>query len=131
MGSLEGGLSENILEVAWAKEERCLSIKNLLPVLPVGQVLMERRIEMSRQYQGGGLRILCRLVMPRRDNEEEPSNAFALMCRRGSLILKLQSFLAVYMRHLKPWYQSTIHLHTSLTERGNVEDPRGNPYVVQ
>lgn len=72
MGSLEGELSENILEVAWAKEERCLSIKNLLPVLLVGQVLMERRIEMSRQFQGGGL---CRLVMPRRDNEEEPSIA--------------------------------------------------------
>jgi hypothetical protein len=47
----------------------------LLLVLPVGQVLMERRIEMSRQYQGGGLCILCRLVMKRRDNEEEPSIA--------------------------------------------------------
>lgn len=53
MDSLGGEHLGNILEVEWAREERCLSIKNLWLMLLVGPALMGRGIEgTSKQFHG-------------------------------------------------------------------------------
>ncbi len=55
MDSLEGELSQNILEVEWAREGRYSSIKNLWLAFLAAPVLTERGMgEMSEGFTGIG-----------------------------------------------------------------------------
>jgi len=55
MDSLEGELSEDILEVGWAREGRCSSIKNLWLALLAAPVLTERRIGETSKGSPGSI----------------------------------------------------------------------------